>query len=68
MDIHSVNPKTRFEMLLQRKNAVEKKLTQHKSPPNGTADFTLHRLNKEKKEIKQDLAQISFRYMPDTIA
>lgn len=68
MDIQRVNPKTKFEILLQRKNAINKKLTEHKSPPMGTADFTLHRLMKEQKEIKQDLAQISFRYTPDTIA
>ncbi len=68
MTIGLVDPKTKFNILVQRKTSIEKELSNRSNTPKGTLDFTVHRLNKEKVRIKQDLAVISFRYTPDTIA
>lgn len=68
MTIGLVDPKTKFNILVQRKTSIEKELSDHADTPKGTLDFTLHKLNKERSRIKQDLAVVSFRYTPDTIA
>lgn len=68
MTIGLIDPKTKFNILIQRKASIEKELSNRVIAPKGTLDFTLHKLNKEHTRIKQDLAVVSFRYTPDTIA
>ncbi len=68
MTIGLIDPKTKFNILVQRKASIEKELSDRSNAPQGTLDFTLHKLNKERLRIKQDLAVVSFRYTPDTIA
>lgn len=68
MTIGLIDPKTKFNILVQRKTSIEKELSARSNTPKGTLDFTLHKLNKERSRIKQDLALVSFRYTPDTIA
>ena len=68
MTIGLVDPKTKFNILVKRKTSIEKELSALSDGPKGTLNFTLHKLNKERSRIKQDLALVSFRYTPDTIA
>lgn len=68
MDFNKVNPKLQFEKLLRRKEELDSAISRHLSPGNGTLDFTAHKINRERQKVKQELAKLSFRFTPDTIA
>ena len=68
MNFNNLNPKTQFDKLLRRKNEIDSAINKHLSPKNGALDFTAHKLNRERKEVKQQMARLSFRFTPDTIA
>lgn len=68
MIIGCIDPKTQFTILSRLKNQLETDIKAHAVSPKGTLDFTLRRLEKERTRIKQDLAKISYKYTPDTIA
>ncbi|CAO5680741.1 MAG: hypothetical protein HEEMFOPI_01783 [Holosporales bacterium] len=68
MDFDKVDPKTQFNMLLRKKQELDAALTDRQSTVKGTLDFVSYRLDKERKKVKEDLARLSFRFTPDTIA
>ncbi|CAO4836499.1 MAG: hypothetical protein CNLJKLNK_00559 [Holosporales bacterium] len=68
MDFDKVDPKTQFNMLMRKKQELDAALTDRQSTVKGTLDFVSYRLDKERKKVKEDLARLSFRFTPDTIA
>lgn len=68
MDFNKMNPKLQFDVLLKRKEALDKALKNHHVPEGGALDFTVHKLNKERKRIREDMAKINFKFTPDTLA
>ncbi|CAO5677496.1 MAG: hypothetical protein HEEMFOPI_01127 [Holosporales bacterium] len=63
-----IDGKTKFNIMLRRKQELDHEIKSHSNLANGTIDFVVHKLNRERKKINEDLAKISFRYLPDTIA
>ena len=68
MNFDKIDNKTQFNIILRRKKELEDTLKGKGSVSNGTIDFTMHKINRERKKLNEELAKISFRYMPDTIA
>ncbi len=68
MNFNTLNPRTQFDKLLKRKDEIDLAIKKHLAPKNGALDFTAHKLHRERKEVKQEIARLSFRFTPDTIA
>ncbi|MBP9752416.1 MAG: hypothetical protein KBD31_01215 [Proteobacteria bacterium] len=68
MTFDKIDEKTKFNIMLRRKQELDTTLKKHSKTEKGTVDFVIHKLNRERKKINEELAKVSFRYMPDTIA
>ena len=68
MDFSKLNPRNQFENLIRKKEELDGALEKHLAPKNGALDFTGFKLQKERQQVKQELARLSFRFTPDTIA
>lgn len=55
-------------MLMRKKQELDAALTDRQTTTKGTLDFVSYKLDKERKKVKEDLARLSFRFTPDTIA
>lgn len=68
MEFGKIDSKTQFSMLMRRKQELDTVLKEKSPVQKGALDFVAYKLNKERDQVKQDLARLSFRFTPDTIA
>ena len=68
MTVGYIDHKTQYTILYRLKSQLETEIKSHELCPKGTLDFTLRRLKKERERVKEDLAKISCKFLPDTIA
>jgi hypothetical protein len=57
--------RTKERVLREEQKTLQNKIETHASAPKGTLDFCLHKLVKQKNEVKQELARVSSKLRPD---
>lgn len=68
MTFNRIDEKTQFNIMLKKKKEIDVALKSRVPSEKGTVDFVMHKLNRERKKLNEEIAKVAFRYMPDTIA